>query len=187
MSELYNAHNNPAIYLQPPPPGEQPLPTAFLSAIQTWRTRLAHHPHRQRTLRERLVLPAAAVKQNAHSKLPREQDAKAQWGTPPPKQRRLSIGGLLNPDTAKRPMEILNSDVAKVMAQHENEGNILVPKENPLPHIYPGNGHFINHKGLGCYPSASVDCSLGKSRCQSSSAHTSKKTRCIRHRCRRFK
>lgn len=149
MREAYNAHENPALYPQTPPPGEQPPPIACLVVIQAWRAQLARHTQQERTLGERLGMTATTANQISHHKRPWEQEGEEQHGAPAPKQRRLPIVGILNPHTAKRNTELLDNDVARVAAQHEDEENILAPKEKPLPHVYMGNGQRDFHQPPG--------------------------------------
>lgn len=114
--------------MQPPPPEDQPPPTTCLAVVQAWRTQIIHHPHQERTLRERLGLTAATAKKNSNNKRTQEPDDKTQHSPPPPKQIRLPSIGLLNQATARCPTENFESYVEKVMSQDENKNSILIPK-----------------------------------------------------------
>lgn len=137
----YVAHETPTLYPQPPPNGEQPPPSACLAFIQAWKNQLTHRPHSERSLRERLGLPDAAEAQIPCNKQPHDPTDVFPPCATATKQRRFTIGGLLNPDTENQggATGSADSEIAKIMAQSDEGDSILTLKETPLPQIFPGN------------------------------------------------
>lgn len=140
MREAHTAYNSPTLYPPPPPSGEQPPPAACAAVIQAWKSQLVKPHDTERTLRHRLGLPQRHESRSGQSKRTRDDDPAGGADTPDPKQRRLPIGGLLNPDEARRPTEGMDNEVTKALAQGDDEDSILAPKEKPLPFTYPSNG-----------------------------------------------
>lgn len=151
MRDAYKTQNNPTLYPHPPPTGDQPPRTACLAAIQAWKTQLEKQTSGEQSIRERLGLRDTELNANRSKKRCRESAEAIGAKAPATKLRRMPIGGLLNPhmETRHGDMDTEDSEIAKIMAHDEGDDTILTPKENPLPHTFPGCGQRAYHQPPG--------------------------------------